>query len=217
MPWLLGATMFILYVITLNRWVTLANLLPVAKLSGFLWQPDISNPLLFLFTLPFRLLPVAAVPLAVNLFAAACAAVTLALLARSVAILPHDRTTAQRMRERNDFAFMTARSAWFPPALAVGLLGLQFGFWQNATNFTGEMLNLLVFSFIIWLLLEYRLDERPGRLTLAALVYGAGMTDNWALIGFLPVFIAAIIWLKGWEFFSLRFLSRMTLCGLAGL
>ena len=217
MPWLLGTTMFILYVLTLNRWVTLANLLPVAKLSGFLWQPDISNPLLFLFTLPFRLLPVAAVPLAVNLFAAACAAVTLALLARSVAILPHDRTTAQRMRERNDFAFMTARSAWFPPALAVGLLGLQFGFWQNATNFTGEMLNLLVFSFIIWLLLEYRLDERPGRLTLAALVYGAGMTDNWALIGFLPVFIAAIIWLKGWEFFSLRFLSRMTLCGLAGL
>ncbi len=217
MPWLLGITMFVVYVITLNRWVTLANILPVAKLSGFLWQPDVSNPLLFLFTLPFHLLPVAAIPLALNLFAAACAAVTLALLARSVAILPHDRTTAQRMRERNDFAFMTAGNAWFPPVLAVGMLGLQFGFWQNATSFTGEMLNLMIFSFIIWLLLEYRLDERPGRLLLAALVYGAGMTDNWALIGFLPVFIAAVIWLKGWEFFNLRFLSRMMMCGLAGL
>ena len=217
LPWLLGITMFIVYVLTLNRWVTLANILPVAKLSGFLWQPDVSNPLLFLATLPFRLLPVAAIPLALNLLAAVCAAVTLALLARSVAILPRDRTTAQRMRERNPLAFLTTSSAWFPPTLAVVMLGLQFGFWENATSFTGEMLNLMIFSFILWLLLEYRLDERPGRLTLAALVYGAGLTDNWALIGFLPVFIAAIIWLKGLEFFSLRFLSRMLLCGLTGL
>jgi len=217
MPWLLGAAMLIVYVITLNRWVTLANILPVAQLSGFLWQPEVSNPLLFLATLPFRLLPVAAIPLALNLFAAVCAAVTLALLARSVAVLPRDRTTAQRMRERNPLAFLTANSAWFPPTLAVVLLGLQSGFWENATSFTGEMLNLMIFSFIIWLLLEYRLDERPGRLTLAALVCGAGMTDNWALIGFLPVFIAAVIWLKGREFFNLQFISRMLVCGLAGL
>ncbi len=70
---------------------------------------------------------------------------------------------------------------------------------------------------MIWLLLEYRLDEREWRLFLAAAVYGAGMTDNWAMVGFLPVFIAALIWIRGFSFFHLRFLRRMGLCGLAGM
>lgn len=217
LPWLLGVAMLLVYLVTLNHWVTLANIMPVAKVSGFIWQPELSNPLLFLVLLPFHLVPTALVPLALNLFSAACAALTLALLARSVAILPHDRTEAQRLRERSDFAFLTTGSAWFPPLLAVVMFGLQFGFWQNATSFTGEMLNMVMFATIIWLLLEYRLDERPGRLTLAALIYGAGMVENWALIGFLPVFVITILWLKGWEFFNLRFLTRMVLCGLAGL
>ncbi|HTL74084.1 MAG TPA: DUF2723 domain-containing protein, partial [bacterium] len=202
LPWLLGVAMLLVYLVTLNHWVTLANIMPVAKVSGFIWQPELSNPLLFLVLLPFHLVPTALVPLALNLFSAACAALTLALLARSVAILPHDRTEAQRLRERSDFAFLTTGSAWFPPLLAVVMFGLQFGFWQNATSFTGEMLNMVMFATIIWLLLEYRLDERPGRLTLAALIYGAGMVENWALIGFLPVFVITILWLKGWEFFN---------------
>jgi tetratricopeptide (TPR) repeat protein len=79
------------------------------------------------------------------------------------------------------------------------------------------MVDLLVFAVIIWLLLEFRLDERPGRLTLAAGIFGAGITNNWALIGFLPVFIAAIIWLRGFDFFNFRFLTRLALSGLAGL
>jgi tetratricopeptide (TPR) repeat protein len=217
LPWLLGLAMFVVYAVTLNRWVTLANLLPVSKVSGFIWQPDLHNPLLFLATLPFRWLPVAQVPLALNVFSALCAAVTLGLLARCVAILPHDRTEMERSRERSDFGFLTKGGAWFPPLLAVAMFGLQFSFWHHATSFTGEMLDLMIFAIIIWLLLEYRLDEREGRLTLAALIYGAGMTNNWALIGFLPVFVAAIIWLKGLEFFNLRFLGRMSLAGLAGM
>ena len=51
---------------------------------------------------------------------------------------------------------------------------------------------------------------------LAAVVYGAGMVENWAMVGFLPVFIAAIIWIRGVSFFNLRFLQWMLLCGLAG-
>ena len=119
LPWLLGAAMLAVYLVTLNRWVTLANIMPVAKASGFLWQPEFYNPLLFLVLLPFRLLPVALIPLALNLFSAACAALTLTLLARSIVILPHDRTEAQRVRERSDFAFLTTGSAWFPPLVAV--------------------------------------------------------------------------------------------------
>ena len=48
------------------------------------------------------------------------------------------------------------------------------------------MFDLLLFAFVIWSLLEYRLDEREGRLYLAAFVYGAGMAENWAMVGFLP-------------------------------
>ena len=217
MPWLTALAMLAAYGLTLNHWVTLANLLPVARVSGFVWQPEFISPLTFLFTYPFRWLPPAIIPIALNLFSAVCAAGTLGLLARSVTILPHDRTEMERTRERSDFAFLTTGSAWFPPVLAAALLGLEFGFWQNATSFTEESLNLLIFAAIIWLLLEFRLDERPGRLQLAAVIYGAGMTNNWALVAFLPVFMAAILWLRGLEFFNLRFLIRMTLCALAGM
>ena len=216
-PWLLLLAMFGVYALTLNHWVTLANLLPVARVSGFLWEPELFNPLLFLVTTPFHWLPAAKIPLALNLFSALCSAATLGLLARSVMILPHDRTEMERGRERSDFGFLTTGSAWFPPLLAVAMLGLQFGFWQNATSFTGESFNILVFAFIIWQLLEFRLDERFGRLYLTTIVYGAGMADNWALTAFLPVFLATIIWLRGFEFFNVRFLTRMALSGLAGM
>ena len=217
MPWLLAAAMLMVYGLTLNHWVTLANLVPAAQVSGFTWQPEFYNPLTYLFTYPFRWLSPAKIPIALNIFSAVCAATTLGLLARSVTLLPHDRTEMERTRERNDFAFLTTGSAWFPPVLAVAMLGLEFGFWQHATSFTGESLNLLLFAVVVWLLLEFRLDERMGRLYLAAAIYGAGLTNNWALIGFLPVFVAAILWLRGLEFFNLRFLFRMTLGAIAGM
>ena len=45
----------------------------------------------------------------------------------------------------------------------------------------------------------------------------SGMANNWAMAGYFPLFIAAIIWTRGWSFFIPRFLGRMTLCGLAGM
>jgi tetratricopeptide (TPR) repeat protein len=225
LPWLLAAAAFVIYWLTLNHWVSLFNLGVVAKTSGWDWQPDFFAPLFFLVTYPFRWLPVAQIPLALNLFSAVCAALTLGLLARSVAILPQDRTDAQRERERSEFSFLTIWSAWLPPVLAVAVCGLQLTFWEQATNCSGEMFELLLFSFIVWSLLEYRLDEHEWRLFLAAAVLGAGMTDNWtiqspngsALVGFFPLFVAAVIWTKKLSFFNLRFLRRMALCGLAGM
>jgi tetratricopeptide (TPR) repeat protein len=217
LPWLLAAAALAFYWFTLNPWVSLLNIASVAKISGWTWQPEVISPVLFLVTYPFRWLHAAQIPLALNFFSAVCAALALGLLARSVAILPQDRTEAQRERERSDFSFLTLWSAWLPPVLAVVVCGLQFTFWEQATNFTGETLQLLLFAFVIWSLLEYRLDERQWRLFLAAGVYGAAMADNWAMIGFLPVFIGAIIWIRGLSFFNPRFLSRMVLCGLAGM
>ncbi|HEY4952335.1 MAG TPA: hypothetical protein VII71_03010, partial [Verrucomicrobiae bacterium] len=217
LPWLLAVAAFAVYGFTLNRWVSLFNLGEVAKISGWSWQPEFLSPFLFLVTYPFHWLPTAQIPVALNLFSAGCAAVTLGLLARSVAILPQDRTDAQRERERSDFSFLTIWSAWLPPVLAVAVCGLQMTFWEHATNCTGEMFELLLFAFVIWSLLEYRLDEREGRLFLAAAVYGAGMADNWAMVGFFPVFVTAIIWTRRLNFFNVRFLRRMLWCGLAGM
>ena len=217
LPWLLTVAAFAFYWFTLNRWVSPLNLMAVAKLSGWTWQPEVINPISFLVTYPFRWLPPVQIPIALNLFSAGCAALTLGLLARSVALLPHDRTDAQRKREHSDFSFLTTGSAWLPPVLAVLVCGLQMTFWQNATNYTGEMFDLLLFAFVIWSLLEYRLDEREGRLFLASVVYGAGMANNWAMVGFFPAFVAAIVWIRGLSFFHLRFLQRMMLCGLLGM
>ena len=217
LPWLLAAAALVVYLLTLNRWVSLFNLGFVAKISGWTWQPEASNPVSFLVTYPFRWLPVASIPIALDLFSAVCAALALGLLARSVALLPQDRTEAQRKREQNPFSFLTIRSAWLPPVFAVLVCGLQLTFWEDATNFTGEMVGLLLFAFVIWSLLEYRLDERDGRLFLAAFIYGAGMANDWAMVSFSPVFITAIVWIRGLSFFNLRFLERMMLCGLAGI
>jgi len=217
LPWLLAAAALAVYWFTLNHWVSLPSLAAVASISGWTWQPALSQPLQFLITYPFRWLPATQVPIALNIFSALCAAVTLGLLARSVALLPHDRTDAQRRRERSLFSLLTIRSAWLPPVLAVAVCGLQLTYWEHATNFTGEMFGLVLFAFVVWSLLEYRLDGRVGRLYLAAVVYGAGMVENWAMAGFLPVFIGAVIWIRGLNFFNLRFLQRLGLCGLVGL
>src|ERR1700761_6518495 len=107
LPWVLGLVMLVIYLCTLNRWVTLLNVEEVSKASGWTWQPEISAPLQYLLMLPFHWLPAAKIPVALNLFSAVCAALVLVLLARSVALLPQDRTEPQRERERSDFSFLT--------------------------------------------------------------------------------------------------------------
>ena len=217
LPWILAAAAFLLYLCTLNRWVSMLNLPTVARVSGWIWQPDITSPIVLLFTLPFRWIPAAAVPMLVNIFSAGCAAAIIGLLARTVAILPQDRTDAQRRREHSVFSFLTTRTAWMPPVLAAAACALQIVFWEHATNFTTEMFQLLFFAVVIWLMAEYRIDERESRLFLASFIWGASMTDNWAMVCFFPVFVVAVLWIRGWGFFHLHFLARMILYGVIGL
>ncbi|HUA38971.1 MAG TPA: tetratricopeptide repeat protein [Candidatus Sulfopaludibacter sp.] len=216
LPWLLAGVALGVYLLTLNYWVSLFNLTAVARTSGWMWQPEVYNPVSYAVTQPFHWLPAAQIPLALNVFSAVCAALTLGLLARSVALLPHDRTDAQRRREQSPFSLLTIRNAWLPPLFAVAMCGLQLTFWEYATNYTGEMVGLLLFAFVIWSLLEYRLDEREERLFLAAFVHGAAMANDWAMVCYFPAFLTALIWIRGLGFFNSRFLGRMFLCGLAG-
>ena len=217
LPWAVAAGMLLVYLATLSHWVTLSSLPLLGQVAGWDWPKNNLGPLHFLVTYPFRWLPVNWLPMVLNLFAAICAALTLALLARSVALLPHDRTQTQRRRERSEFSLLSIRAAWLPPVLAVMVCGLQMTFWENAVAGTGELLNLLLFAYIVRCLLEFRISGRQSWLTRAALIYGAAMVNYWMVIAFLPLFLVVLVWIKGFAFFNLRFLTRMALAGLAGL
>jgi tetratricopeptide (TPR) repeat protein len=217
LPWLVAAGALALYLATLNHWVSLGSLPEVAKVSGWTWQPELSGPLLWLLTCPFRWLPSRLIPLGLNLFPAVCAALTLALLARSIALLPHDRSHEQRLKEASEFSLLSIPAAWVPPLLAALVCGLQLSFWENATAASGEMLDLLLLAYVVRCLLEYRISGRESWLQRAALAFGLGMTNNWAMIGFLPAFLVVLVWIRGLGFFDVGFLARMFMCGSAGL
>src|SRR3974390_3130256 len=129
LPWLVAGGALVVYLITLNRWVSFSSLQQVARVSGWTLQPEFYGPLFWLLTYPLRWLPAQLIPLALNLFAAVCAALTLALLARSVTLLPHNRTHGQRHQEGIGRAsFLSIPSAWLPPVLATVVCGLQLTF-----------------------------------------------------------------------------------------
>lgn len=205
-----------IYLLTLHRWVSLLSLGTVGRVAGWFWQFPLDRPLSSLVFCPFQLLPAACVPLAMNSFTAVCAALVLALLARSVALWPQDRTPNQRVRERNEFGCLSIPTAWIPPVLAVTACGLQLTFWEHATSASGEMIRLLVFACIIRALLEFRIDEHQKWLSRSALLCGAAMADYWLMIGYLPFYLVAIIRLKGWAVLQARFLWRMILWGMTG-
>ena len=217
LPWIAAAGVFILFLVTLNQWVNLRSMPLVSRVAGWDWALPAQQPLFFLVTYPFSWLPESIQPLALNAFAALCAALSLALLARSVALLPHDRTHEQRLRERSEHSLLSIKLAWLPPLFAVLVCALQLTFWEHATVITGEMLDLLVFAYVIRCLLEFRISLNDRWLVKLSFVYGLGVTNNWALIAFFPAFLAAMIWIKGIRFFEGQFVLRMLLAGLAGL
>ena len=217
LPWLVAASALLLYVFTLDRVVTLVSIVPLARATGLDWHPVYIAPLNFLVTYPVRWLPPGVQLVGLNLIAAVCASLALALLARSVAILPHDRTHEQRVRERHEQAFLSLRTAWIPPLFAALICGLQLTFWENAIVGTGEMIDLLLFAYVIRCLLEYRIDERDSWLFKMALVYGMGMANNFAFIAFFPALLVATLWIKGLRLFEFSFLPRFVLFGVLGL
>ncbi|MCI0746284.1 MAG: tetratricopeptide repeat protein [Verrucomicrobia subdivision 3 bacterium] len=217
LPWIVAGAFLAVYVVTLSRWVSYQGLPTLARSAGWDWHLVYTQPLHFLVLFPVRWLPAEWQVVGLNLFSALCSVLTLALLARSVAILPHDRTRDQRQLERNDFAFLSIPGAWLPPLFAVMVCGLQLTFWEHSILASGESLDLLIFAYCIRCLLEHRLDQRNSWLYRMAFLIGISMTSNYAMIAALPGFIAATIWIKKRSFFKLRFLTNMTLLGLAGL
>jgi tetratricopeptide (TPR) repeat protein len=210
----LGA--LLVYVLTLSRSITLQSLPLTAQLTGWDWLPMAGQPLLWLFTLPLRLLPAVWIPAGLNLFSAVCGALTLGLLARSVQLLPQDRTPIQRVFLNKDKGLFTQPDNWAPGVLACVVCGLEFGFWQEATAATGEMLDMLLLAAAIWCLLEYRAGRESRWLNTAALIWGLGLAENWVMLLTLPLFAASLLWLRRRHFLRGRYLPRMGLLMLAG-
>jgi tetratricopeptide (TPR) repeat protein len=217
LPWIVGAAALVVYLVTLNHSSTLAGISTLANAVGWEWRSNVVAPLHVILTFPARWLPAGLQLTCLNLIAAVCASLALALLARSVALLPHDRTREQRGLERSDYSLLSIGAAWLPPVLAALVCGLQLSFWENAVVATGEALDLLIFAWLVHTLLLYRLDEKESRLSRFAFVYGLAIVNNYAMLGFLPAFLVALIWIKGMGFFKGRFLLRMAGCGTAGL
>ncbi len=217
LPWIVTAVMLIVYLVTLNRWVRLDSLPTVARVAGWDWTAPAHAPLHYLLTLPFKLLSPGHLPMALNALSAVLAAATLGVLVRCIGLLPFDRTREARLRERHEHAFLSIPLSWLPPLFAVVACGLQLTFWEHATAATGEMLDLFLFAWLVRCLLEFRVERKEGWLRQFAVVYGAAVANNYAMIAFFPAFLVALVWIKGWEFFQPRFLLRMFLLGLAGL
>lgn len=217
LPWIVAGAMLLLYLVTMSHWLSFGNAGLVSQLAGRTWPQNNLMPVTLLLTFPLRFLAGAALPFMLNLLTVVAATLVVYLLARSVALLPHDHTQAQRERERSEFSLLSIPANWVPPALAAVVAGLQLTFWENAVVGTGEMIDLLIFAYVVRCLLEYRVDDRTLWLHRAALVFGAGMANNWLMVALLPVFLAALLWIKGTAFFNLGFLSRLMVLGLIGL
>ncbi len=208
LPWVMGALGLVVYLVTINHWVSIRSLPIVARVTGWDWSPFVQMPLLYFLTFPFRWLPAGVQPVALNILSAVFAALTLAFLARSVMLLPHDRTHEQRLRERNEFSLFSTPAAWVPPVFAALALMFQMTMWENSTAQTGESLDLLLFAYLIRCLLEFRVGQKERWLTKFALVYGLGITNNYSLIAYIPAFLGALIWIRGKAFFNAAFLGR---------
>jgi len=116
------------------------------------------------------------------------------------AVIPPSRerpTNPEVGRDRQATAPQFSQIApYIPPILAGTICCLQLSFWEHATSFSGEMLDLLIFAYIIRCLLEFRSDQRESWLFRSAFIYSAGMANNWAMLGYFPLYILAVLLAK---------------------
>jgi hypothetical protein len=104
---MLGA--LVIYGLTVSHGVTSDSLVLTAKVAGWDWQPMSDRPLVWLFTLPLRLLPAGWVAMGMNLFSMACGVVTLGIMARSLELLPWSRPLTTLGHMRTGIQFLAGR------------------------------------------------------------------------------------------------------------
>ncbi|MBR5690527.1 MAG: hypothetical protein IKX46_01070, partial [Verrucomicrobia bacterium] len=219
LPWILGAIFFVIYILTLNRWVTLDSLAVLAPIVGWdFWGLRMNSPLFRLVTSPCQLLSPASSILFISVLNAVLASFSLVWLARAVMLLPQDRCTDQRVRNDDPDGLYVSKLSWIPPLLAVCSLGFMFAFWEDATGAFPAIINVFFLSYIVRNTLEYRLDGENFWIYRAAAVYSIALVNNWVMILLLPFWIGSLIWINGTNLLRYSTLIvRSFLCFLPGL
>ncbi len=218
-PWVLGLLFFVLYLSTLNRWVSVETLGVLAPVVGWdFWGLRMTEPILQLITLPFHFLSQGLAILGISVLNAVLASLAIVWLARSVMLLPQDRSTDQRVRNSDPDGLYTGRFFFVPPAIAAFSLGLLFHFWQGATGAASDILNVFLLSYIIRNTLEHRLDGENGWIYRASVVYSIAIVNNPIMMLLLPFWVGALIWINGKDLSKYRdLIIRSFFCFLPGL
>ena len=81
-----GLAALLVFLLTFSHGLTLPSVGASAKIAGWDWMPLTNQPLLWLITLPFRLLPASWVPPALNLFTAISGALVIGKAAAGVTL-----------------------------------------------------------------------------------------------------------------------------------
>ncbi len=74
LPWIIAAVMLLIYLVTLNKVVSIPSVFPLSRALGLDWRPTLSSPLTWLTTLPIRWLPSSAQLVSLNFLGALFAA-----------------------------------------------------------------------------------------------------------------------------------------------
>ena len=196
----------VIYTLTFSHGVTLASLALTSKVANWDWQPTNNQPLLWLLTLPLRLLPAGWVAPGLNLFSALCGALTLGILTRTLELADWDLPLAR----------LGSRLSKLPIIFAGVVCGLEFNFWREATAATGEMLQVLLFAAALLGLMKFRATRELRWLQIATFIWGVGMAENWMMMLTLPLFVVALFWLGRAQLLDKKILLRLALMGLAG-
>lgn len=214
LPWLCAFVFLLIYLVTLNRWVSIQSLETISRVCGWVWKPELLRPVTYALHLPLFALPDQIAIVCMNLASAVFGALTLALLARSVVLWPRP---ARRMRSEHKAETLSGVAAVIPPLLSVVVCGLQLSFWEHATAGTGEMLELMLLAYVIRCVLEYRRDHHDSWLFKAALVFCGSISNSWFSLALLPLFLGAVIAVKGTGMLNAGFASRFAMCAAGGL
>src|SRR5215472_10139197 len=162
LPVRIAAIGFFVYLFTLNHWFSLDSLSLFGRAAGWSWSAPPGQPLTHALLFPFLILPASLIPVGLNVFNAACAALVLGLLARTIAILPQDILPLKPFKKHQPLAILSTPTGWIPPVLAAVVCGLQLSFWEGATSFTGQIIDLLVFAWILRCICEFRHDRNEN-------------------------------------------------------
>ncbi len=81
----------------------------------------------------------------------------------------------------------------------------------------GEILSVFVFACVVRCFLEFRLYQEDRWLYRVALLYGFAIPSDWVFIGYFPLAVCALIWMKGVPSFRPEFMGRVVGLGVVGL